>query len=383
MKKLLLFLYILFQFVIGHAQNYQCLQSGVKHYFTNSNGYLRGIRIDSVKTMGGSVVYYPFHTPRGNYHTSGGPVALDSNGGSWLGKRVLQLSDGTFIFDSYWNDSVIIKTQAGVGDSWIFYQDTGSVYYRASLISIDTQTKAGVFDTVKTIQINAYNGTALVPSDPVNGLEIILSKNHGFFQVCDLYTFPYHLPNATFPGGLDYYMDRSIFGAPYPIPNLSVGWIDQDELRFTLVPFVSPSLSELYDWHVGDVYEYSICPGFIEYSTPECYPVYAYLLDTINAASMVSGIASYGYSGLGSSLIGTHYVTSATAGTLSYGSEKLIDTALMPEEFKDSLIYYYMPNDSTFCDVNILYGIATSNLSGAVYVPPFEAPIPVFVYKAT
>src|SRR5882724_8748120 len=121
MKRILFF--FLFISNLCHGQNWQCLQSGVKHYFTNANGYLRGIRIDSVRTVGSDVVYYPYHTPRGSYYPSSFPV-LDSNGGSWLGKKVIEKSDGTFIFDSYWNDSVIIETRANVGDNWIFYKDS-------------------------------------------------------------------------------------------------------------------------------------------------------------------------------------------------------------------------------------------------------------------
>ena len=93
MKQLLFLLFILFCCTASiQAQNYQCLQNGVKRYFINGNGYLRGIRIDSVKTMGDTTVYYPYHTLRGHY---AGTTLLDSTGGSWLGGKVLQLSDGT------------------------------------------------------------------------------------------------------------------------------------------------------------------------------------------------------------------------------------------------------------------------------------------------
>ncbi len=149
MKKLL-FILILFTSCYCNAQNYQCLQAGVKHYFINGNGYLRGIRIDSVRTFGDTTIYYPFHTPR---LTSG---IIDPNGGSWLGKRVLQLSDGTFVFDSYWNDSVIIKTKANVGDSWIFYRDSSHLYYKATVIANDTMTILSSLDSVKTIMINQW-----------------------------------------------------------------------------------------------------------------------------------------------------------------------------------------------------------------------------------
>lgn len=136
---------------LGYAQNYQCLQPGVKHYFTNGNGYLRGMRIDSVETQGDSTIYFPYHTPRGYLH-SAPPSTLDSTGGSWLGKSVVQRADGTFLFDNLWHDTVVIKTQANVGDSWVFYHDTTTLFYQASLMAIDTMTVLGFVDSVKKIR---------------------------------------------------------------------------------------------------------------------------------------------------------------------------------------------------------------------------------------
>ena len=121
MKKRLLVV-AFFSVFTCNAQNYQCLQSGVKHFFTNANGYLRGIRIDSTLTLGDTTVFYPFRTPRGGYDRNNLTFS-DTIGGCWLGKKVNMLPDGKFIFDSYWNDSVIIKTKANVGDNWVFYRD--------------------------------------------------------------------------------------------------------------------------------------------------------------------------------------------------------------------------------------------------------------------
>ena len=151
MKRILLI--IIFFGRLGCAgQSYQCLQAGVKHYFINSYGYLRGIRIDSVTTVGSTTVYYPFHTPRSHMPYT---APVDTTGSSWLGKRVLQLTDGTFLFDNMWHDTVVIKTQAHTGDSWTFYDDTTTRYYTASVISEDTMTFIGISDSIKIIKINA------------------------------------------------------------------------------------------------------------------------------------------------------------------------------------------------------------------------------------
>ena len=89
MKKVFLFT-LLFSAYFCSAQNYQCLQSGVKHYFINGNGYLRGIRIDTVKTVGSDIEYFPYKTFRNS------SLPLDTTNGSWLGGHVIQKTDGSF-----------------------------------------------------------------------------------------------------------------------------------------------------------------------------------------------------------------------------------------------------------------------------------------------
>jgi len=202
------------------------------------------------------VIYYPYHTPRGTYHpyTGGAPV-LDANGGSWLGKQVIQQIDGTFLFDNLWHDTVVIRANAVVGDHWIFYNDTALRYYRADVTGADTATVLGTLDSVKTINITAYDDTGLVPADPYNNFKIELSKNHGFVQVFDLYTFPYHFY------GKDYFMDRVLTGTGFPTPANS---------SFTLTSLINPTFAQLYDWNAGDVFENSTgLPGPI---VAECTP---------------------------------------------------------------------------------------------------------------
>lgn len=247
MKKLILFLLLL----AGNqcnAQNYACLQNGVTHYFINGNGYLRGIRIDSVKTNPDSTVYYPFHTPRGAYNISPGPPAvLNKDGGSWLGKKVTQLTDGTFIFDNYFTDSiVVIQTQAKAGDSWVFYKDTGSLYYNATVVSTDTMTVLGSVDSVKQILITAQNAAGVVPSDSLNNFKISLSKNSGFVQVFDLYTFPYHKPDSAYRTGLDFFLDKST-NEPGTINGISKAVGPNSFVTvFKLVDFINQNEQQLY-----------------------------------------------------------------------------------------------------------------------------------------
>src|SRR5437870_5221101 len=119
MKKLVLYFLFLFFSLNTYAQNWQCVQPGVKRYFTNSNHYLRGIRIDSVKVIGTDTVLYPFHTIRGEYFNW--PHTTDSNGGSWIGKIIIEKTEGTTLFSNYRGDTIIIKSLAKLSDTWTFY----------------------------------------------------------------------------------------------------------------------------------------------------------------------------------------------------------------------------------------------------------------------
>ncbi len=336
------------------AQNYQCIQSGVKHYFSNSNGYMRVMKIDSVKTYADSTVYYPFKTSRGSYDVASFVLSL-SPGGSWLGGKVLQLNDGTFIFDSYWNDSVIIKTQAHAGDSWVFYNDTGSVYYMATVTGTDTMSVLSVTDSVKRILITAHDSAGIVVADPLDSFEIILSKNHGFAQVFDLYTFPYHMPDTAYRPGLDFMLDRSTltpneigsFGGHPPAAGITV---------FKLVDVVMPNEQQLYDWHVDDVIESTHIYGLS--------PLYIYgmgtILDTVSARAVSGHVVSY-------TLSGTFYncpwvepcslISNATTYSFSDIVFPIVDTSYMPESLAGLRYVFYHPNDNSHCLVSPMYEV--------------------------
>ncbi len=350
MKKLFIILTLFISYCCN-AQNYQCLQSGPGHYFINGNGYLRGARIDSVITMGDSTVYYPNHTPRGAYSTTGGAILLNSNGGSWLGKKVLQKSDGTFIFDSYWNDSVIIKTKANIGDSWVFYKDTSALYYRATLISKDSLTVLSTPDSIQTIMINAYNGAGIVTTDPLDSFEIILSKNHGFIQVIDLYTFPYHKPDSVYRPGLDFYLDKSTCN--YSNVNSLVGsGPSRDITIFKRTDFINPNDQQLHNWSINDII--GSYHSFTTYPYTGSFSYTNYMTDTISN-KVVSGHA------INYTLSGTYYTCTNSSdpcnliirtGTCSFYDTafSIADTAFIPEEnFYSPDYIFYFPDDTSQC----------------------------------
>ena len=365
MKNTLLVLFCLIS-TIGFAQNYQCLQYGPKYYFLNGEGYLRGIRIDSTFHESGYSVYYPYRSLRsGHYIASPYYGHIDTNGGSWLGKRVIQLddADGTFLFDNIWGDTTIIKTHANLGDSWTFFNDTTNVSYIATVTAIDTETVVGAFDSVKTITITADSAGMPRIHDPVNNFQMKLSKGHGFTQIFDLYTFPYHRPDTfDIVQFFDYYLDNLLGNIYYcdvdycyqHLPNVA-------NSVFKKVNFHNPTTREIYDFAVGDIYEFYwddarvIDNVYIEERT----------IDTI--VSKVVGVYTVDYTtkhhfqqDIYDPYGGVSHFYSAGVGGFHGDTTLLLNMDKMPEEI-DGLIYHYYPNcyiyDTLGCYSTIGYTI--------------------------
>lgn len=338
-----LFFSILLLLLVQHsyAQNYNCVLSNQKNYFVNSYHYVRGIRIDSVKNMGADIVLYPFHSPRGPYSQFSGGI-LDSNGGSWLGKTITIKPDGTHYFENYWNDTVIIRAGAKLNEAWRIFDDTSNVYYTATVISIDTMTVLGSMDSVKTLFIHAYNQVGLPMPDSINNQKIVLSKNHGFVSVMDLFLFPLHPPGKPYVYGSDYFLDQSS-GDPKVAGNKTAA-------IFNLVPFHIADSTEIYDYKSGDVYEWHTTwsggTAGPNYETIDCDSV-------IKRAAGPSGAVVYdvfakhsmgSYAGCGYSTITVNPAPVFT------------DTMHMPEEYGQKQIWYYNPAD-TNCHTGPTYRV--------------------------
>jgi hypothetical protein len=356
MKKLL-FLLLLISGYISTAQNYSCLQYGVKHFFINRNGYLRGIKIDSIKTSGATTTYFPFHTPRGAYSTSPySSIILNPNGGSWLGKEVKQFNDGTFIFDNYWNDSVVIKTQANIGDTWVFYRDSSSLYYKATVVSIDTMTILSSLDSVKRIAINAFNTAGPDTADPLNNFVISLSKNNGFNEVMDLYTFPYHKPDSVYRLGLDFYLDRSTCNSSNVNNNAGLPVAPNPTTTlFKLIDFINPSEQQLYDWNTGDVIQSEHTEGILVYGGA----TYNFLSDTVVSKTITGHFVNYVINGTHCSCSYPNpcaLIYREGAHSFSDNIYPILDTSQMPESsrYHGQYVFYY-PDDTGYCSLTPAY----------------------------
>lgn len=322
-RKILLLAVLLIP-MISPAQNYQCVQDSTINYFTNKDHYLRAIRIDSVRTINGNKVLYPFKTARGDYYNT----AL-RKGGSWLGETITILPDYTHYFSNYLNDTLVIKTSAKLNDSWVFYNDTSFVHYTATVTAEDTMTVLGTFDSVKTIIITAKDTAGIVVPDIYNGKVIVFSKNHGFVRCFDLYNFPSQLPH-----GFDYYSYKA------------------QSMDFSLVSFHNPTMLELHDYDVGDKFQrwdwmfqnvyspsyttllvldkFVLSPDKIEYK----------ILKTIEKRSIYPPYKTE---------------TTLSVFTLTSDTTLLFNMTSLPEEWGMERFMRYNPSDSEFCFVDKSY----------------------------
>lgn len=343
MKPYILLLVCLVCSAMCGAQNYKCVRYGDTAYFINIDGYLRGMRIDEVVPYGGGdTLLVPFSTQRHVLPGSG----LDATNGSWLGSRIMDRHDGFFTFNTIWNDTVYVQTQAMPGDTWDFYNDGVGRSYKATVTSIDTMTVMGVLDSIKTIVINAYVGGVINPSDTVNGFEMILSKDHGFVQAFDLYCFPYRASPVS-GWYSDFYQDR-------------IGSVTKSKMRFVRTEFHVPTKMEVYDFNEGDVF---VTSGYTYNEIPELNWL---TYDSIMSRTIVDAWHvrykifrkenwTTTYHPWGEPAIIYHSYSTDTL-INEFDTSKLFEMLKMPEENPTMpLVWHYRPTDSGNCFKSAYY----------------------------
>jgi len=336
MKKIILLVSLVLVGHFANAQNWQCLQYGVKRYFLNSSNYLRGMRIDSVKSIGDTVIYYPFHTPRGLQTADGNFDVMNFNGGSWLGSVDVFYPDGTFIIRNEWGDSEIIKIFADSGTSWLFYADTSNKYYLATMLGSGVLTILDSLDSVRTILIQTFDSSGPVTSDQWNNFKIIISKNHGIYQAFNFCSFPDPVPNIL-NDFYDYYAG---------------------DIQFDLINFYNPTMQEVFNYNAGTILEYTVTDGL--YNTD---PGTGFMYDSVISNNIIAGSAfeivdsqqlGMIYSPMGGSTYGVYNESEPVS---DYPLDRLLDTTFMPEESNNTNLVFYTPNDGRYCPGSNSYTI--------------------------
>lgn len=357
------------------AQNYSCVSPEYKTYFTNSRGYLRGMRIDSVKVINGNTVYYPFLTARTNYMAWS--TYADTTGGSWWGKEIIEKPDGTTGLYNYKGDTIHINNVANPGDSWVFFSDTSGVHYTAEVLAIDTQTLGGVLDSIKIVKLIARDANNIVVADSVNEIELRLSKNHGLITAIDFYLFPYR----------QYYIDWHVDCYFYE----AMGRTTQpgkDKLTFNYIDFKLPDSLQIFNYDTGHLYRSWTSFQSFSNGNSNSTSVKTFITDKIETGTSITYTYDFWRSITvypGNAAPAKSY-DSGFAQSFEIGDGLLMDTMYMPEQWyngkQSGFYYYYFPNDSSFCKVSPKYDfiadvIINNRYGGGGPEPSF----PAYKYK--
>lgn len=302
------------------GQNYSLFSNiEEKTYFINADGYLKGMRIDSVKIDGENIISFPFKTAR----------ILDKDHlydsierkGSWLGEMVIE-NDEWIRIPNINNDTLSFRKSAALGESWTFFQDA-TYHYTATYILNDTMTFAGITDSVKIIEINRLDESgSIISTDSFSGIKIILSKENGLFQTFDFYFFPYY--TFYFTGFdtdhiTDIYQDRI-----YQFHS------SKDIFTFRRIQSIVENWDEFFNLQLGDEFIYH--QTRLSFSNPP-------LRETITTSVISTTSTDTSVS----------YVTSLPS--LNYGTfnKASVFNHLMPEEWGVNQWYFYNPDDSSYC----------------------------------
>jgi hypothetical protein len=380
--KQLLSLFAILMVYTATAQNYNCIQPGKKKYFLNSYGYVRGIKTDTAYTSPDSVVCHLFRTPRGLYpYGTDSTYSLDPDGASWLGKRTVQYANGTFMTNNIWGDTVIIHTQANIGDTWIFYNDGSQRKYVAEMIGIG-YISLGTPDTIKRILISAYDDSGIVYSDPCNFLQIQISKNNGFYKIFDLYTFPYRQYNSLYTMGNDYFLDKICSKSTPPVPNA------ENSIFTQITSFPNPTYNIIWQYAMGYEFQYSVCN--LAHPGNGTYP-YHYFYRRINGQTSTPTHLEHNYVGwLLTQSYTEPYVPNASYPytKTEYTSSTYVPTGtlfkqhdLLPEETGQSEIMYYYPTNNDLCSSTAMYAKQISNMVGSTWHNHFDSTAAEKTYK--
>lgn len=182
-------LFVLTMTVTGAwAQDYQLVRSDMVRFYGNGNTIKHGIRIDSVAVENGDSVLYNYLTLREG--STGFGSCYYVNAPSMIGRKVVIRPDGETLMFNRWGDTLIVLTQAALQDTWSLMSIGTDTLLRATVSDISQQAWLGITDMVKTITVQAENGSGQDIDHPANGSELLIGQQLGLLRGFDLFYFP-------------------------------------------------------------------------------------------------------------------------------------------------------------------------------------------------
>jgi hypothetical protein len=209
MKKHLLTTVILSLLFLGaFAQEFQSVNSGREAYFSFAGYDFSFLKIDSSKVYNGDSVVYPSRSlERVDYR------CYSRFAPSWAGSKIIVQNDGTNIYFNHNNDSIVIKTKAALNEKWTAYKIAGSISIIAEVIECKYDLVLGLEDSVKTIHFQVLDSAENPIDDPVNQMQLMLSRHYGWTKALNFNLFP-NLEADYFP--YQYFQSCELIGISNP-----------------------------------------------------------------------------------------------------------------------------------------------------------------------
>lgn len=202
----------------SELNNNQIFFNQVADYYTWSR--LKITRISSVITSPTEIHYYTFKTWRDT-------ATVDTNcgfwdGPSWMGNEIVESNNGfTYLFNEA-GDTIAVNQNANVGQSWVLYRFSNGAEIRATVNAVSVMTVASLTDSVKEILLEAFDSLGQSnPSHPANNIMLSLSQNNGWFRTVSVREFP----------------------------SMVLLLVRNDPIQF-------PEYKDIYDFEIGDEFEY-------------------------------------------------------------------------------------------------------------------------------
>ena len=100
-------------------------------------------------------------------------------------------NESEFQFYNLQQDTITIKYASDTGETWTVHELNDSIHIQAEVKKIVTEEiLPGLSDSVKYLQLNAYDREGNIADHDINGEHIKISKNHGFVRFFGIKRFP-------------------------------------------------------------------------------------------------------------------------------------------------------------------------------------------------
>ncbi|MDX1476976.1 MAG: T9SS type A sorting domain-containing protein [Saprospiraceae bacterium] len=129
-----------------------------RHYWAGSSQQAYALRV-TADSLPDRIVFTPLRSMVLD-EAGGGACHTDRSG--WAFQNAEVLPDDTWIVRTQRGEPILLQTAAPVGASWVAFQRDTSITVSAQVVSIDTMTWLGQFDSVKTI---VFDVATLEPVD--------------------------------------------------------------------------------------------------------------------------------------------------------------------------------------------------------------------------